>query len=73
MVVDQNFHRVKKYLLLIFFLLITSKVYSNNYSLTEITKLEEPWGSSFISKDEIIVTEKDGKIKIINIYSKNII
>ena len=71
MVVDQNFPRVRKYFLLIFFLFFSSVSYSDNYSLTKITKLEEPWGSTFISNDEIIVTEKDGKIKIVNIDSKN--
>nr|MBC8308520.1 PQQ-dependent sugar dehydrogenase [Pelagibacterales bacterium] len=28
-----------------------------------------PWGSSFINKDELIITEKKGKIKIVNINS----
>ena len=71
MVVDQNCLKVKKYfLLIIFFLLFTSKSYSNNYLLTKITELDEPWGSSFINKDEIIITEKSGKIKIVNINSK---
>ena len=72
MVVDQNFLRVKKYFLLIFFLLFASKSYSNNYTLTKIIELDDPWGSSFINKDEIIVTEKSGKIKIINVNSKNL-
>ncbi|MDA9665300.1 PQQ-dependent sugar dehydrogenase [Candidatus Pelagibacter sp.] len=71
MVVDQNFLRVKKYFLLIFFLLFSSNSYSQNYSFKKITELKEPWGSTFISNDEIILTEKDGKIKIININSKN--
>ena len=71
MVVDQNYLRVRKYFLLIFFLFFSSVSYSDDYSLTEITKLDEPWGSAFISNDEIIVTEKDGKIKIVNINSKN--
>ena len=71
MVVDQNSLKVKKYFLLIIFtLLFTSKSYSNNYSLTKIIELDEPWGSSFINKDEIIITEKSGKIKIVNINSK---
>ena len=51
-------------------MLIASKSYSNNYSFTKIIKLDEPWGSSFIDKDEIIITEKSGKIKIVNINSK---
>ena len=71
MVVDQNYLRVRKYFLLIFFLFFSSVSYSDSYSLTKIAKLEEPWGSTFISNNEIIVTEKDGKIKIVNIDSKN--
>ena len=71
MVVDQNFHKVKKYfLLVIFFLLFASKSFSNNYTFTKIIELDEPWGSSFINNNEIIITEKSGKIKIINIVSK---
>ncbi|MBD1173501.1 PQQ-dependent sugar dehydrogenase [Pelagibacterales bacterium SAG-MED03] len=73
MVADQNFHRVKNFFLLILFLLFSSNGHSQDYSFKKITKLEEPWGSSFISNEEIIVTEKDGKIKIVNIKSKNIL
>ena len=73
MVVDQNFPRVKKYfLLVIFFLLFTSKGYSNNYKFTKIIELDEPWGSSFINNNEIIITEKSGKIKIVNVVSKEV-
>jgi len=70
-VVDQNYLRVRKYFLLIFFLFFSSVSYSDYYSLTKVTKLDEPWGSTFINNDEIIVTEKDGKIKIVNINAKN--
>ena len=74
MVVDQNFLKVKKYfLLIIFFLLFSSKSYSNNYLFTKIIKLNEPWGSSFINNNEIIITEKSGKVKIINVISKEVI
>ena len=74
MVVDQNSLNVKKYFsLIVFFLLFASKSYSNNFTLTKIVKLDEPWGSSFINNDEIIITEKSGKIKIININSKKIL
>ena len=47
----------------------SSNSYSKNYKFTKITKLYAPWGSSFINKDELIITEKKGKIKIININS----
>ena len=75
MVVDQNFLKVKKYfLLIIFFLLFASKSYSNNYTFTKIIdQLDEPWGSSFINNNEIIITEKSGKIKIVNIVSKEVL
>ena len=70
--VDQNYLRVRKYFLFIFFLFFYSVSYSDDYSLTQVTKLDEPWGSTFISNDEIIVTEKDGKIKIVNIISEEV-
>jgi quinoprotein glucose dehydrogenase len=73
MVVDQSCPKLKKYfLLIIFFLLFASKSYSDNYIFTKIIKLDEPWGSSFINNNEIIITEKSGKIKIINIVSKEV-
>ena len=73
MVVDQNFLKVKRYfLLIIFFLLFASKSYSNNYTFTKIVELDEPWGSSFINNNEIIITEKSGKIKVVNIVSKEV-
>ena len=73
MVVDLNYHKVKKYfLLIIFFFLLTSKSFSENLRFNKIVELDEPWGSSFITKDELIITEKNGKIKILNINSKKI-
>ena len=65
---------MKKYLLLLTILfLFSSKSFSDNYTFTKISKLDEPWGSSFINKDELIITEKSGKIKIVNINSKKIL
>ena len=55
----------KFFLLTIFFLLFASNCYSNNYLLTKIIKIDEPWGSTFINNNEIIITEKSGKIKIV--------
>jgi aldose sugar dehydrogenase len=73
MVVDLKYHKVKKYFLfIIFFFLLTSKSFSENLRFNKIVELEEPWGSSFITKDELIITEKNGKIKILNINSKKI-
>ena len=62
---------MKIFSFLIILIFFSTNGYSQNYSFKKITKLEEPWGSTFINNDEIIVTEKDGKIKIVNINSKN--
>ena len=43
----------------------------NGLTLPKIVSLEKPWGSSFISNNEMIITEKSGKIKIINIKNGN--
>ena len=73
MVEDQNFHKVKKIIyVLIFLLVFGSKSSSQNFKLETLVKLDSPWGSSFINNREIIVTEKSGKIKIVNILSKEI-
>ena len=73
MVVDLNYLKVKKYfLLIIFFLLFTTKSFSENLKFKKIISLNDPWGSSFINKSELIITEKSGKIKIVNIISNKI-
>ena len=74
MVVDLNFHKViRSFLFIIFFTFVYSNSFSADLNFKKIAKLDNPWGSSFISKDEMIVTEKSGKIKIINIVSKEIL
>ena len=74
MVEDLSFHKVIKFFLsLIFFSLICSNSFSSNLKFQKIVDLEDPWGSSFINNDEIIVTEKGGKIKIVNVISKELL
>ena len=64
---------MKKYfLLIIFFLLFTTKSFSENLKFKKIISLNDPWGCSFINKSELIITEKSGKIKIVNIISNKI-
>ena len=73
MVEDQNFHKVKRYLILIFFFLIFStSSFSQNFKFKKIVKLNDPWGFSFINDYELIITEKSGKIRIIDINSQKI-
>ncbi len=74
MVVDRNYPKVKKYLsLIIVFIIFSSKSFSENYRFEQIASLADPWGSTFINNNEMIITEKKGKIKIVNIFSKKIL
>jgi len=73
MVVGLNFHKVIKYFLFIFFFfLFSSKSFSENFTFKKLADLNDPWGSSFISDEELIITEKTGKIKIVNVISEEV-
>lgn len=63
---------MNKFIFFLIFLLFSTKSFSQNLNFTKILDLNIPWGSSFINDDEMIITEKSGKIKIVNIKSKNI-
>ncbi len=54
------------------FLLISTVAQGNEIKLTKILSLNKPWGFSFIDNNRLIATEKEGKIKIINIKNKEI-
>ena len=73
MVEDQNFLKVKLFFLsIIFFLIFQSTSFSQNYTFQKLIEIDGPWGSSFINNNELIFTEKSGKIKIINIDSREV-
>ena len=55
----------------LFFFFITSNLNAVNFTLKKIVNLNEPWGSTFINDQELLVTEKSGKIKLINLNNKN--
>ncbi len=61
----------KIFLFTFIFLSFTSISFAENLKFKKIVSLNKPWGSSFISNDEIIITEKGGKIKIANILTSN--
>ncbi len=55
--------------ILIIFLILNKNVFSlsNDYKLSILKKgLEQPWSISFINKNEILISEKTGKIKLFN-------
>ncbi len=64
---------LKNILIIILCFFFSSILKAENFKLKKIINLDKPWGSSFINENEIIFTEKKGKIKIININSGNII
>jgi glucose/arabinose dehydrogenase len=57
---------------IVLFLFLNTNVYAEDLKFTKIIDLDKPWGSSFINDGEMIVTEKSGKIKIINIKNGNV-
>jgi len=58
---------MKNIFILVFIFYFPSIALSENFKFKKITSLDNPWGSSFINNEEIIITEKSGKIKIVNI------
>ena len=58
------------YTIIIFFFLSVNS-FAKNLKFTKIIDLDKPWGSSFINNNEIIISEKSGKIKIVNIENRN--
>ena len=63
-----------KKIVLIFFLVINpSLIFAENYNLKKLVSLKSPWGSTFINNEELIITEKGGNIKIVNIVNNNLI
>ena len=65
---------MKKIFLYIFIILNFSSVsLAENLKFKKIASLDKPWGSSFINNEEIIITEKSGKIKIVNISTSKVI
>ena len=70
---DQNCLKVKK-LLFSFIILVNLISFANSQEikLTKLVDLDNPWGSTFINDHEILITEKFGKIKLINLKNLQI-
>ena len=58
--------------LIFLFFFITSFVEAKDFNLQKIISFDEPWGSTFINDNELLITEKSGKIKLLNIINNNI-
>ena len=53
-------------------ILLISNGNSFEIKLSKLIDLENPWGSTFINNDELLVTEKNGSIKLINLKNKKV-
>ena len=62
----------KNILAITIILFFSSILHADELKFKKIVNLSKPWGSSFINENELIITEKKGKIKIININSGEI-
>ena len=68
---DQNYLKVKKIILFFLSFLLSLNCFANEIKISKIVELEDPWGSTFINKNELIITEKFGEFKLINIENGN--
>jgi ATP-dependent Lon protease len=58
---------------IILFLFIFSVVAeATEFKIDKISDLDAPWGSTFISIKELLITEKSGKIKLVNLDTKEV-
>ncbi len=62
----------KIFIIIIYCTNISIVSFAEEFNFKKIVDLKSPWGSSFINDRELIITEKNGKIKFININTKKI-
>ena len=60
------------FIIILIILNISSLSLAQDYNFNKIAKFDGPWGSSFLNNNELIVTEKSGKIKIVNIKNNKV-
>ena len=63
---------MKFYLILIIFIFFSKVSFGQELKFQKIVSLDNPWGSTFINNDKILLTEVGGKIKLVDINSKEI-
>ena len=72
--VGQNYLEVKKFFISVILFLISIKVsFAGNFNFKKIVDLNDPWSSTFINNNELLITEKSGKIKLVNFNSKKVL
>ena len=61
-----------KILFILLILIFSNIAQAEDLNFEKLVNLKDPWGSTFIDENNILVTEKGGAIKLINIKNKNI-
>jgi len=61
-----------KIIFILLILFVSNIAYAENFSFKKIVDLKDPWGSTFIDDNNILITEKGGSIKLVDIKNKNI-
>ena len=65
---NQRFNLVTKLSIYVILLLLSFPVHSKNVKLFKITEgLDNPWGITFIEKSRVLITEKAGKIILLDL------
>ena len=63
---------MKKFFILFFFIVFFPNIVYANYEFQKLVNLKDPWGSTFVDENNLVITEKNGSIKLFNIKSKKI-
>jgi len=58
--------------IILFLFIFSLSAEASEFKINKITDLDAPWGSTFISDKELLITEKSGKIKLIELSAGNV-
>ena len=61
-----------KILFILLILIFSNIAKAEDFNFKKIIDLKDPWGSTFISQINILITEKGGSIKLVYIKNKTI-
>ena len=59
-----------KILFILLILIFSNIAKAEDFNFKKIVDLKDPWGSTFVNQDNMLVTEKGGSIKLVNINNK---
>ena len=59
-----------KILFILLILIFSNIAKAEDFNFKKIVDLKDPWGSTFVSQNNILITEKGGSIKLVNINNK---